>query len=264
MLNPNIFITSPEAVVVGETRPFSSVIEDLYGELGEQRERDYKMTGLPVAELAGRGCYEAYSRKNEATDSHAGYMKSLIEQRHYSVLEHVNVSIRLSGISRADSHEIVRHRHFSFSQQSQRYVVVEKPYKVTLHPTLLNTFVGGDKSEVELEKTFFDTLAESFEAAEEIYKRLREKGYGRKQASEAARQLLPNAAATHMVVTGNLRTWMEFISKRDHPAADASMREVAQLVWFELKRFYPEVFGDEVRAIWDTEFSQGEVRHNDE
>lgn len=263
MLKCNVTIVKPEVTIIGETRPFSSVINEIYEELGETRERDFTMSGLPVAELAGRGCYEAYSRKNKSTDSHAGYMKSLLEQKHYSVTEHINVSMRLTGISRADSHEIVRHRHFSFSQQSQRYVVVEKPYKVTLHPALREFFTSGDEVGAEYRELFFEAMDVGFSVAEDFYNRLRDSGLGRKQASEAARQFLPNAAATHMVITGNLRSWMEFISKRDHPAADASMREVAHLVWLELKEFYPEVFGDEARAIWDTEFSQGEIRHND-
>ena len=106
----------------------------------------------------------------------------------------------------------------------------------------------------------FAVFSPSFELAESTYKNLREKGYDRKPASEAARAFLPNAAATHMVVTGNLRSWLEFISKRDHEAADRGIRAVAQEIHAILKEDLPEIFSDEARAIWDEEFAQGKAR----
>lgn len=244
-----------EVTMVGHSSPLSSEVSWIYldGE-GEDRDRDYADSrGLSVLEVAGRGCYEAYGRKNEKTDSFDGYVKSMLEQKHYSVLEHVSISIHLKGISRAASHEIVRHRHFSFSQQSQRYRASKTPYEVALHPELLKHYK---------EEELMAFLVPDFVIASDVYDGLRKKGLAHKQASEAARAFLPNAAATHMVVTGNLRSWIEFVSKRDHPAADLEMQEIAKEVHRVLNTYYPEAFDAEARALWDENFAQKGVRND--
>lgn len=248
----NIVNVPLSVTVVGQTASNSAEIQDIYDQAnGGYRDRDEDPGGLPLIELAGRGCYEAYGRNHESTDSHEGYLGNILAQKHYSVLEHVTYSFHIKGISRAESHEIVRHRHFGFSQQSQRFCVIKEPYEVAIHPTLLDEYD---------EEVLFAALTQSFELAEGTYKNLREKGYDRKPAAEAARAFLPNAAATHMVVTGNLRSWLEFISKRDHEAADRGIRAVAQEIHAILKEDLPEIFSDEARAIWDEEFAQGKAR----
>lgn len=209
---------------------------------GAERDRDLQPSGQSVIELAGRTCYAAYGRKNEKTDSYDGYIGNMISQAHWSVIEHASVTFHIQGISRAETHELVRHRHLSFSQESQRYVVVQKPYRVALHPTLLKAY---DKEDL------LDTLICDFEYVEMLYNELREKGYNRKQASEAARAFLPNAAATEITVTGNLRSWVEFVSKRDSEAADAGIRKLAQTIGDQLSVMFPEVFGEDARPIWD-------------
>lgn len=209
---------------------------------GAERDRDLQPSGQSVIELAGRTCYAAYGRKNEKTDSHEGYIGNMISQAHWSVAEHASVTFHIQGISRAETHELVRHRHLSFSQESQRYVVVQRPYRVALHPTLLKAY---DKEDL------LDTLICDFEYVETLYNELREKGYNRKQASEAARAFLPNAAATEITVTGNLRSWVEFVSKRDSDAADAGIRKLAQAIGDQLSVMFPEVFGEDARPIWD-------------
>lgn len=248
MPNNKIFNVPLRVDLIGRTESLSEPIEATYHENGGTvRQRDVTGNGLAVAELAGRGCYESYERKNPATDSHEGYISQILRHRHYSVLEHVSFAFRISGISRAESHEIVRHRHFGFSQQSQRYCVAEEPYKVALHPTLLEHWD---------EDALLASFLPQFEDAGRIYDSLREQGLGRKQASEAARAYLPNATATHMVVSGNLRSWLEFVSKRDHEAADRGVRGVAQEIYRILQREVPEVFSVEARKIWDEDFSQ--------
>lgn len=240
--------------MLARTETVGSRIANLYVEKGGRvNQRDYR--SLAVAEVAGRGCYESYARTSEKTDSFEGYFGNILSQKHYSVLEHVSVSFYIEGISRAASHEIVRHRHFSFSQQSQRFCIVKKPYEVVIHPTLEeecgNTnYVGED-------------FASQFEKAHAYYEVLRKVGYSRKEAAEAARMYLPNAAATHMVITGNLRSWIEFISKRDHPAADKEIQIVAKKIYETLVEAYPEVFGEEARKNWDEDFAQRAVKFED-
>ena len=85
-------------------------------------ERDISPTQANVMEFAGRLCYDAFGRKREETREIRDYLANIMDQVHLSVLEHSSFTFLLSNISRAATHEIVRHRHLSFSQESQRFV----------------------------------------------------------------------------------------------------------------------------------------------
>src|SRR5690349_25154612 len=78
--------------------------------------------GQALAEFAGRACYQSWSKPNPATATNAGYLRHILEVGHLSVLEHGSVSFYLTGVSRSLTHELIRHRHFSYSQLSQRSV----------------------------------------------------------------------------------------------------------------------------------------------
>ena len=78
--------------------------------------------GPALVEFAGRACYQSWSKPNPRTATNAGYIKHIIDVGHFSVLEHASVSFYITGISRSLTHELIRHRHFSYSQLSQRYV----------------------------------------------------------------------------------------------------------------------------------------------
>ena len=247
-------LLAPQVNLLQKSTPSENLIPTLYELLGgEQRDRHFD-TSSPraVIEFAGRTCYKALKAKNPVTDSHRGYIHNILKQKHYSVLEHSSYTFLLTGISRADSHEIVRHRHFSFSQESQRFVMQREPFQISVHPTI--------EYEVESLVEYAESLSKDFEYANDLYDSFKERGFKHKQAAEAARQALPNAAAVTMVVTGNVRSWMEFISKRDHPAADAALREIARQIADILADELPEVFDKESRAIWDDEFSQRGVQ----
>src|SRR5678809_42615 len=75
--------------------------------------------GETLAEIGGRLCYMSFGKGRKGN---AEYLCNIIEQQHFSVLEHANYSFIFTGVSRSLTHELVRHRHFSFSQLSQRYV----------------------------------------------------------------------------------------------------------------------------------------------
>jgi len=78
--------------------------------------------GQALLEFAGRACYQSWSKPNPKTATNAGYLRHIIDVGHFSVLEHASVSFYITGISRSCTHEVIRHRHFSYSQLSQRYV----------------------------------------------------------------------------------------------------------------------------------------------
>ena len=78
--------------------------------------------GPALVEFAGRACYQSWSKPNPRTATNAGYVRHIIDVGHFSVLEHASVSFYITGISRSCTHELIRHRHFSYSQLSQRFV----------------------------------------------------------------------------------------------------------------------------------------------
>ena len=254
--NERYRLLAPNALLIAKSVPVPGVIQALYDlNDGADRERFENLdSAQPVIEFAGRVCYHAFGCKNANTDSAEGYINNILDQKHFSVLEHSSFSFYFTGISRADSHEIVRHRHFSFSQKSQRYVLEKTPYEISVHPTI--HYVHLDDGHED----FAEEIVCGFDNAKEAYDNLRTLGLTHKEASEAARQYIPNAAAVDMVVTGNARSWLEFISKRNHEAADQSLNYLAGQVWEILQKELPEVFSYQARKLWDEQFAQGKPK----
>jgi len=193
-----------------------------------------------VVEFAGRTCYDSYHRPNPATAATGDYVKSIIEKRHESVLEHAQATFRVSGVSRNLTHELVRHRHLSYSQESQRFVDYSTK-RLVEHP---GTWGLSDEVGVRLA----DVFAEAEETGQELYRRalgiLDETGLGRKQKREIARMVIPGGVETVIVVSGNFRAWRDFLWKRLDKAADAEIRLLAQKIWDELMEVAPSVFED--------------------
>ena len=71
--------------------------------------------GQALAEFAGRACYQSWNKPNPATATNAGYLRHILEVGHLSVLEHGTATFYLTGVSRSLTHELIRHRHFSYS-----------------------------------------------------------------------------------------------------------------------------------------------------
>lgn len=79
-----------------------------------------------VIEYAGRSCYRSFHRPNPATREVSDYLeRTLFDQKHFSIAEHVQITVEVGGVSRAWTHEMVRHRAFKFSQESQRFIDME-------------------------------------------------------------------------------------------------------------------------------------------
>jgi thymidylate synthase (FAD) len=205
--------------------------------------------GQALAEFAGRACYQSWSKPNPATATNAGYLQHILEVGHLSVLEHGTVTMYLTGVSRSFTHELVRHRHFSYSQLSQRYVPAGRTGIV--EPDV----IAGDPY---LHRVFTDAAAAADTAYAELLHGLERKlrpganiTLVRKQARQAARAVLPNATETRIVVTGNYRAWRHFVTMRATEAADVEIRQVAMLCLRELQRIAPNVFCDYVVAELD-------------
>jgi thymidylate synthase (FAD) len=190
--------------------------------------------GDALGEAAGRLCYKSFRRPNPATASNDGYMLNILRQGHYSVLEHSSASFLVRGVSRALLAELSRHRHLSFSVVSQRYVSYSDTEPV------IPPAAEGTPAETAIANAYADAL----KRYEWLVEDLTARGLKRKQAREAARSVLPNAAPVDMVVTGNLRAWRDVLGKRWHEAADAEIKEFAGLVLGHLRSIAPNSFQD--------------------
>ena len=178
-----------------------------------------------LIEHAGRVCYRSQSRGNPAA-----FLRARLRDGHESIIEHASATFEVSGISRACSHQLVRHRLASYSQESQRYVDMSNP-ELVIPPTITNNSQAS---------AIWEELTDQIQSA---YQDLREVGVRK----EDARFVLPNAAATRIVVTMNFREYMHFFRLRITPEAQWEIRKLALLMLKDLVPYAPAVFGD----LWD-------------
>jgi len=198
--------------------------------------------GPALVEFAGRACYQSWSKPNPRTATNASYIRHIIDVGHFSVLEHASVSFYITGICRSCTHELIRHRHLSYSQLSQRYVP-ENEAQVVVPP--------GLEDDPELRQILLEAADASRAAYVELLDRLEAKFADqpnavlrRKQARQAARAVLPNDTETRIVVTGNYRAWRHFIAMRASEHADVEIRRLAIACLRELVQVAPSVFAD--------------------
>lgn len=207
-----------------------------------------------LSEFAGRQCYESWKRPNPETATNDGYIKNIISQGHTSVLEHGVASIRISGVSRSLTHELVRHRHFSYSQVSQRYVQA-KADEFIIPPLYKDVWIydrhasGGVSETQALLEANWQRSIQDYDALVAVWMpRLIATGVSphmaRKKAREAARSVLPNMTPTAIVMTGNHLAWRQMLEKRGSVHADAEIRELALKVFSILSDIEPALYPD--------------------
>lgn len=193
--------------------------------------------GEALLEFAGRACYQAWEKKNPKTATNKGYLFNIIDHEHGSVFEHATATFYCTGLSRNDTHELIRHRAgTAYSELSQRYVDV-MDMKFVGHPTLegVGAFAEDHLAEVSYDaKKAYKVLVEDREQA----------GFKGKKAREAARAVLPGGMETKIVVTANLRAWRHIMKMRGSVHADASIRKWAIAIAWELKTKFPNAFQD--------------------
>jgi thymidylate synthase (FAD) len=192
-----------------------------------------------LLEHAGRICY-----RSEGRGAPGKFIRARVQEGHESIIEHASASFEISGISRACSHQLVRHRLASYSQESQRYVEMSDP-EWALPPDIL---------ENEEAMAIWKDFAEDVQGA---YRALRDLG----MRKEDARFVLPNAAATRIILTMNFRELLHFFRIRISRAAQWEIRDVGlrmlELIYphassvfadirLDLRERYPEFFeGDD-------------------
>jgi len=232
-------ITSPRVTLIAQT-VFNSTKAFEVTE-GVWRKEDGATTGQSLAEFAGRSCYESWNRPNSKTAANSDYIRHIIDVGHWSVLEHASFTVHIEGVSRSLTHELVRHRHFSYSQLSQRYVDESSADYVI--PPAIDSDHDPKRKEAALA-----ILAAAHQAATSWYKVLVDM-YGedrsRKRAREIARAVLPNMTETKIVVTGNFRAWAHFFELRMSDGADREIYELAKQLYAIGMTLAPEIFLEE-------------------
>jgi len=181
-------------------------------------------------ELAGRVCYKSESRI--ADDSAEKFIANIIKSGHESVIEHVSLTFKII-CDRGVTHEIVRHRLASYSQESTRYCNYSSD-KFGNELTFIKPCFW-----VEDDKNFLlwkDAMAQ----IEKIYLEMLANG----AKPQEARSILPNSLKTEIFMTANLREWRHFLKLRTAPRAHPQMREVALKIFEILREKLPILFAD--------------------
>jgi len=206
-----------------------------------------------VISMAAKLCYSSVGveeiEENLTEESVDKFLNMLINIGHESPLEHVSFTFAVEGISRACSHQIVRHRIASYSQQSQRYVKLDQ----------FEYIIPQEINEIEeARELFIDSMKKDQEVYDKLVNILFEKHYNNlikygknekeakrqaeKKAIEDARYVFPNACETKMVLTMNTRSLYNFLDHRCCERAQWEIRDLAIEMLRQLKEVAPILF----------------------
>jgi thymidylate synthase (FAD) len=162
------------------------------------------------------------------------FVERIMASGHQSPLEHVNFTFAIEGVSRACTHQLVRHRIASYSQQSQRYVK-EKDFDYVIPPTI--------KKDERLLVLFENFMKDCQKRYSEIVEGFKQKNISGEKAYQDARFILPNAAETKIVVTMNARELLHFFNVRCCARSQWELRHLAEEMLKIVKEKLPAIFG---------------------
>lgn len=185
---------------------------------------------LKKIERAGRVCYKSEEKITE--DSAKRFVQNIIKSGHESVIEHEKITVRII-CDRGVSHEIVRHRIASYSQESTRYC----NYNADKFGNEL-TFIKPYFWDEDIEK--YSIWEETMRCIEKSYMKLIDLG----AKPQEARSVLPNSLKTEIIVTMNLREWRHFLKLRAVKAAHPQMRQIAVPLLKAFQDAIPILFDD--------------------
>lgn len=199
-----------------------------------------------VIGASGRLCYSKVGvdelLQKHTQEDNERFVRMLADIGHESPLEHVSFTFAVEGISRACSHQLVRHRIASYSQQSQRYVDLEKTFEDVTPPSIreewetFNIYEGAMQS-------IYENYVKLAKLLEQRYiKRGMDKREANKKAIEDARYILPNACETKLVFTMNVRTLLNFFEKRCCTRAQWEIRNLANEMLKQCRQVSPILF----------------------
>lgn len=188
----------------------------------------YTQNADAICAAAGNSCYSERPSFEIVEDIDSDKVLSrIVGMGHHSVIEHAVFTFSVEGVSRALTHQLVRHRVASFSQQSQRYVSMRSPTYVTPHTV---------EADEDAERIFDETMSAIWDA----YSRLEAMGI----PAEDARYLLPNGCTTNITITMNARELLHFFSLRCCNRAQWEIREMADRMLELCLEVSPVIFRD--------------------
>ena len=188
----------------------------------------YTQNADAICAAAGRSCYSEKSSM-ELVDSMKDPQKTLgkiVGMGHHSVIEHATFTFSVEGVSRSLTHQLVRHRIASYSQQSQRYVSMDKPTYV------IPKTVEADP---ELKKVYEDTMKDIWESYNKLVEKI---------PPEDARYVLPNGCTTNITITMNARELFHFFTLRCCNRAQWEIRDLADEMIRQCKKVSPIIFAN--------------------
>ncbi len=237
------YITKPRVYVVGR----QTVVEEELGRFLQDEglvfTTDTRAAAEILAEMAGRTCYMSFGKGRKSNQE---YLENILTSKHGSVLEHAVWCLLITGVSRALTHELVRHRAgFGYSQLSQRYVD-ETNARYVVPPLYQESEALRQKWQQTIEcirKAYVELAEATTQYVQQKYPEMPPRDR-RKWARQAARSILPNACETKIFVTGNSRSWRHFMELRGSPHADTEIRLLAVEICRVLKQEAPNIFHD--------------------
>ncbi|WMM25549.1 FAD-dependent thymidylate synthase [Tissierella sp. MB52-C2] len=213
----------------------------------------YTPDGEKLVASAARLCYSSVGidqiEESLDNDKVESFLSLLMDLNHESPIEHISFTFGIEGVSRTLTHQLVRHRIASFSQQSQRYVKLEQ-FEYIIPPNISNNekakklFVNA----MEEDQRYYNEITEIL--FEEHYKKYINEGFLEKEAKskaekesiEDARYIFPNACETKIVFTMNARSLLNFFNLRCCNRAQWEIRELAISMLKEVRKVYPVLF----------------------
>lgn len=201
----------------------------------------YTQNPRKVIYSAARQCYSKFSayqifsqKKKLPPGKLSDFLSHLIRRGHLSPFEHVSFTFSLEGISRVCTHQLVRHRIASYSQQSQRYVSMDN-FEFVIPPA-----VAKNK---KAKKIYLEAVENTRKAYKELKNILEDvPGLDKEGLNQDLRFILPQASQTKIVVTMNVRELLHFFSERLCLRAQWEIRAVASKMFSACKQVLPEVF----------------------
>lgn len=180
---------------------------------------------MSIIEQAGRVCYKSEDKISEGSSEK--FIRSILKRGHESVIEHVAITVRVI-CDRGVTHEIVRHRIASYSQESTRYCNYTTE-KFSNELTVIKPLFWENDSER------YTIWKECMQNCEKAYFALVYSG----ASPQEARSVLPNSLKTEIIMTMNFREWRHFFSLRCSKAAHPQMQQIANMILQQFKEKYP-------------------------